>query len=522
MAREINIDLDTLIGYDFPNSTFYITNKETTTKRRTRQEAKNVLDIVAPSNTVTLDDLENLQTQLETLTNLYYTWEDKGAYIKTIQFNTWEKYPLTLDAEKQKLYIMNSDIIYDLNTNEGPNQRLLYIQSFYANKLGLHLEITDLETLYNLLLSYYNPKPYNVFQTREIDSSTGEYLPLRYSNTIILPNFSNKSPATYTLTCNPTNLYTPTEVAKILSMKGKIITLTNSVPSSVEKGMYIKTGNTGIDDIYTVVETSGSEITVDKDFQTEYICETPTLYLRANRTLISSMSMANSTITLSASVPNDILVGDKIMVQGITINNTYNTITLDGEYTVQAKDGSVITVAEEIKTDYTYSSGTQGEIFRPVVLGVVNSVTTTSPYKITLAQAPTYTVSNGTFLAIKYPDGSMLYGTATAVSGNTITVNFTLTNFPTGILQKEVPHPEVLVEIETTTNADVLPTGSFIVDSTAQCTSYLGLLANLETPTATIYNNTCMYVSGSYPITVTGTDHMVLKGLYSEVYHDSI
>ena len=73
MARVIEIDDDTLIGYDFENTLYFITNKKTTTTRVTKEEAKQVLDIVAPSNTVTLEQLQLLHDNYETLQNLYYT-----------------------------------------------------------------------------------------------------------------------------------------------------------------------------------------------------------------------------------------------------------------------------------------------------------------------------------------------------------------------------------------------------------------------------------------------------------------
>ena len=58
--REIVIDTDTTVGYDFELKKFYVTNKGTTTNRDTNTEIKAVLDIVAPDNTVSLNDLKTL------------------------------------------------------------------------------------------------------------------------------------------------------------------------------------------------------------------------------------------------------------------------------------------------------------------------------------------------------------------------------------------------------------------------------------------------------------------------------
>ena len=114
MARVIEIDDDTLIGYDFENTLYFITNKNTTTTRVTKEEAKQVLDIVAPSNEVTLEQLQNLHDTYEALQDLYYTYEDTGKYIKTIQLNSYDTHPLTLDLSAKKLYVMNTDLIFDL------------------------------------------------------------------------------------------------------------------------------------------------------------------------------------------------------------------------------------------------------------------------------------------------------------------------------------------------------------------------------------------------------------------------
>ena len=542
MAREIIIDIDTLIGYDFPNKNFYIYNKGTTTPRLTKENALNVLRIVTdtPAEQFPVDidgvaiTLERLQTELidtqETLTNLYYTWADNGSYIKTIQLNTWEKYPLTMDAEKQKLYIMNSEIIYDLSTNEGPTHRLQYIQSFYQNQLGLYVSTADLEVLYNILTSYYTPKAYNTFKEREVDSTTGEYLPLQYTNQIKLPDFSGTSKATYTLTLNPTSQYTNQEIADVINMFSNQITLTNSVPVDpetdkplIEKGSLLTITNTDITGSYTVTDIDENIVYVDKEFQTTYTCPTPNLYIRAYNTTIDEMSMADSTITLSDNVPDNILLGDKIRVVGATISTDYETITLDGEYTVTDKHNKTITVSEQIATDYTYTIGTQAQVYKPIIVGNILRLDT-EENQIVLAQAPLQTLSTGLDVAVQYSDGSVLYGSTTAVSTDqkTITVNFTLTNFETGKLIKKVPHSEVLITIETSKNTELMPTGSFEVDDNSQCTAYLELLPNLATPSESVYEKATMYADTEYPTGMTTVDHMLLKGLYSEVYNESI
>ena len=70
--REIRIDEDTRIYYIYEEKLYYIENKGTATPRATAEEAKKVLDIVAPFNPVTIDDLISLATVYETLTSLIH------------------------------------------------------------------------------------------------------------------------------------------------------------------------------------------------------------------------------------------------------------------------------------------------------------------------------------------------------------------------------------------------------------------------------------------------------------------
>ena len=82
--------------------------------RDTATKTKAVLDIVAPDNTITVETLQGLKANPEHLTDVYYTWSDEGDYIHTVQLNTYNDYPLTIDLISKKLYIMNTELIFDL------------------------------------------------------------------------------------------------------------------------------------------------------------------------------------------------------------------------------------------------------------------------------------------------------------------------------------------------------------------------------------------------------------------------
>ena len=95
MSRQITdtekgLDEDTLVGYDYQTDRFYVINKGTTTYRKgagtleqTGEELiKAVLDIVAPDNEVTLEDLRIYLTsprhaQMSTHTQTHTHKEDR-------------------------------------------------------------------------------------------------------------------------------------------------------------------------------------------------------------------------------------------------------------------------------------------------------------------------------------------------------------------------------------------------------------------------------------------------------------
>ena len=526
--REIVIDTDTRVYYIFEEKKFYVENKDTATYRFTATDTKNVLDIVAPSNTVTINDLENLATTYETLTSLSYTWSDDGSYIATIQLNDFTKYPLTLDTEKGKLYIMNTELIFDLTTNESGVQRVQYMQAFYHDRVGLNVEEADLTTLYNLLVSFYSPNPYNVIQANE-DSS----LALKYNNVIKYSNFNDKAQAVYTLTFNPNEKFTDTTIAYILSLRDKVITLTDTVPTSVHIGdvltitnavTYVENYPYPANGDYTVTAIEGNTITVNENFPTPYVYTPPMLNVVAYKSNIESISRENNQITcVNTADLSHFLIGDKIIVRGTSIITEYETLTVDGEYTIADIQGHKITVEEKPATDYTYSSGTHPYAYKRIANGEVYSIASN---KITLTNTPEITPTANMPICVVYPNNEVQYTTVSSFSDNVITTTASITAFTAnyGLLNKAIPSTEVLITVEDTEKENVMPNTSFIVDDNAECTQYLTLLSTLTAPTEVMYNKVNGYVDTTYTISTTTTmavTSMDLLGLYSEVYKDN-
>ena len=521
--REIVIDTDTRVYYIFEEKKFYVENKDTTTYRFTVTDTKNVLDIVAPSNTVTVDDLENLATTYETLTSLSYTWSDDGSYIATIQLNDFSKYPLTLDTEKGKLYIMNTELIFDLTTNESGVQRVQYMQAFYHDRVGLNVEEADLRTLYNIMVSYYSPNPYNVIEANE-DSS----LALKYNNVIKYSNFNDKAQAVYTLTFNPNNKFTDTTIAYILSLQDKVMTLTDTVPTSIHVGDVLTVTNavTYVENYpypangdYTVTAIEGNTITVNENFPAPYEYVPPILNIVAYKSLIEEVSREHNTITCDNHADlSSFLIGDKIIIKGTEIVTDYETLTVDGEYTIADISGHKITVEEKPATDYAYSSGTQPYVYKNIADGEVDTVEGTT---ITMTNTLSIPLTANTPVAILFPNKTEEFAEVVSVTDNVITVDTELSSFEAnyGLLNTAIPATEVLITVTDTEKENVMPNTSFIVDNNAECTQYLNLLPTLTAPTEIMYNKVNGYVDTTYAVSTTvGITSMSLLGLYSEVY----
>ena len=535
MTRTITIDTDTSISYIFPDKVFQINNKGTSTTRTTAENAKSVLDIVAPDNAYTPQDLiDTLVIPVETVTKLSYTWNNTGEYIQTIQFNDYAKYPLALDLDKNKLYIMNSNIIYDLTLNESSVTRINYLQAFYADTLGLLIEENDLKKIYDLLYSFYQPKVYNVIAQRQYDS-IGNRLPLSYTNQIKLSNHSDTSKATYTLTMNPNNTYDYTELARILQLQENVITLASTVPEEIQVGQTLTLYNTNTivngttysaDGNYIVESIGTNTITVNENFPTPYIYEPPTLNAVAYKSLIESVERDTNTIYFDNSVNlSEFLIGDQIQVKGTIITTEYETLTVDGTYTIQSigtkeKNSStkkIIVVEEQPLTNYEYTTGDQPYAYKRILVQNISSIDTDT---IVLEDTPLITLEADTPVVVIYQNKTEKFSTVNTIEDNTVVVSDTLTNFEnnSGILQKRSASPEVLIEITNSKDEVTMPNTTFMVDNKEQATAYLSLLNTLTVPTEACYNNSTMKVEETYYINTSTVEYMNLLGLYTEIY----
>lgn len=529
--REIIIDEDTRIYYIYKDKSYYIENKDTTTPRTEVEEAKKVLDIVAPNNDVTIDDLTLLATEYEHLTSLSYTWEDTGAYIKTIQLNSFDKYPICIDCEKSKLYIMNTDIIFDLTLTEGRRNRLDIMQLYYRDTLGLELTLQELTALYSLITLRYNPTSYNVIAT-PTDTTTA----LKYTNTIKLSNYRKNSPATYTVTQNPKNLYNYEVIGHIVQIENNAILLSDSAPDYLKVGQELNVSNAyttvdtttyTADGTYIIQEIDDNLILTTENLSSPYLYQPPTLFAVAYKASVLSVDRDARSIVIPDTADATLFkIGDSIVIHGTVIATEYENLTVDGTYTISGIDNNIIYTEEYPPTNYEAPIGalTLPYVYKPIEACTIYSIDSTHIYIETAL--PNY-IEVGNEVMVSYANGveqpTLEYTTVSGIDNKTLTISTPITEFTPnfGLLRKPIPYPETLITIDSSTNTDLLPTGSFMVDNTEQVNQYLNLLPNLTLTNSENYTSLNQYLPQTYPVSIGNITEMSLLGLYSEIYEEN-
>ena len=550
--RYIDIDQDTRVGYNYIKQQYYVRNKEYYTYRNTVEEiiqVLNAIDVDTTTEEVNINTLSALKTAIEYLHTVSYTLQDTGAYIHTLQFNDFDQYPLTIDCEKAKLYIMNSTVIYDLTLNESPrNVRIPRILAFYKDTLGLQISTEDMRYFYSLLVSYYYPTCYNQITS---NTDTNEYF---YNNKFIFSNYSNTSDITYQCTYNPNNNAENTTVGYVISTDTSTNRIELSAPITMEdlhnytkviiKGATTYTEETdttySADGEYTITDMGTNTLKVAETIPYSYEFPYKECYVVSDRKAISSMKRDTRTITLTET-PTDIFVGDIILVSGATVDGEYEDISCNGSYTVESISDKTITVEEEIPTDFT---GEGAILIKEIFVGYINSI---SNNVITLTENTDLTLTNATVMIHTINNGittmENFIGNNTP-NTNTITITGDIEDYTPNYPQLQIPIPtgntEVLIDITYVgeDSQSLLPIGEFMVDNFKQCkqyiNTYVGLIKGLTTLTDTTKDRMYQKVEEEIPLTSVNDNTtsevgdkiscsistMKFIGIYSENYSD--
>lgn len=525
MSREIIIDEDTKVGYSFQEQVFYVENKDSRTERDNVSNTYKVLLIVAPTTEVQEQDLQDLKDNLEEVTSLSYTLEDTGAYVKTIALNDYFSHPLTIDCSLKKLYIMNTDIVFDLTLNIDHSFIINDLISYYTKTLGLNIPTSLMTSIYDFLYSYYTPTIYN-HVTRDEDTNT-----LYYSSLISLSNFNNASPISYTLERNPKALTTPTVLGNIeaLDQSNNTITLTQT-PSATFPETHtelslttsgITSGGVLVDETYTYTNRENNIVYVKENLPIEYSFKYPKVYWEYVYATIDSISNPTASIVMSADASPDFNVGDIVRIYNST--NSAN----DGEYEIVGISGKTITFS----TTPPVSLASNGGILMKVVEeGDIISISNGDT--ITLKAPPVHELIGGFCISIVAGEGfnsTVRHIPITSVSGSTITVSSTLTNYtpsyPTLIYNKQA----TLININMLSSTlGTLPVGEFNVDNNEQCQEYINLgkdsyttqedkeaFEEMCTPPSEALENVWQVYT---PISTIADKPATFKGLYKEIY----
>ena len=511
--RYIDITDVIRVGFNYPKNKFYVTNKDTTTYRTTTEDTLDVLQTLG-INEITEAQLEFLRDNWETLDKIYYTWDKTGSFIHSIQFNDWHDYPIIMDCHKAKMYIQNSTTIFDLDTAESAEiVRIPLIFNFFQQTLGIEISTNILLAVYNMLLSYYNPeaisslyKKYflthrctNQIAPRSEDDKDKE---ARYTGVFQTSNFDNNNPVEYTCTNDPLNNPIPVHVGNISSINAdtNTITLTKPLeeidPYTIEVGskIIVVGASTVVDEetytldgTYTISEINSDRtvIITEETFPTSYDYPYNTCYVLDEAPYtISSISRDNNTITVTTS-PDTILVGDTVTVIGADINTTFEDITLDGRYTVSSinKVDNLyeIGVEELIATNFTGAGAT---LNKEIFISNITEATTSSITLLTkISSLPEKILNNLVGATVSIYNQKLNIREEATVSSvsretNVLTLNRSIhedmEEFPE--LQYPTPNPDTSIEVMSSIDTEIMPTGTFIVDDFNEVVLYLSLL----------------------------------------------
>lgn len=571
MSRQIIIDEDTTVGYNYQTDRFYVINKGTTTYRKgagtleqTGEELiKAVLDIVAPNNEVTLEDLKYLHDTPELLTETSYTLSDTGAYRASVQINDYSDNPIVIEAEKHVLYIKNTELNFNLTLNESREIRVRILIKYFMDNFGIQLTTEQVTNMYEFLIGTYKPTVYNL-----IEDITTE--PILYSNKFRTSNYANKKyeginyPAEYTChvdyicSTNPYNIFHKPNIADIILIEPSYnkITYINGTEdiSSLEAGdtIYV-TGTTVTEDTYSYtadgeytvasIDTEKGEIVTTEAISSSYVFPYPQAYVLLGSSGITKIDREESSIEIPTAIPDIMEIGSIIEVRGTQQEIEGTVVSCDGIYTIASVDTEhrLIYTQETIPTSYTYSgSGTQATVSKQQFIGEVKSVSFIDQRPaipqavITLTKESLVALEQFNKIYAELQDGTRTYYEVLSINEQQTVINAPVTSY-TGTeplknytpvypkVQASIPDTAILIQVVNSDNTDLMPTGNFVVDNFEECQDYLRLYENTLIPSVTIYNN----IGEEIGEDITFEDNLyhlqqtyVFLGLYSLVYKD--
>lgn len=383
MAHEIKADSNTYVGYNFLTSEYYVKNLETKTATKTAIDAKIVLDITAPGNIVTTEEIELLSRTLEPVVNISYTLEDTGKYIKTIYFNDYKAF--AMQYNEPFLFIRGSNEMWNMSSTIGIDSVSTFMWQYYVYHLGLDMP----KALMNSIIEYYKeiqkPYVYNIIEPRtQEDIDNGK--PLMFTNQITLNNYNGTSRGEYIGTKNPDNIYTlntynitkagfdtvaETFPVNSIEKNRSRINMAKMYPEGTfEVGRQIEIfGTESVDGVYTIdevrndneeLDNATTHIIVKEYFEKDYL----SLYSQNIMKIVnpsyavSNVQKATSTIIFTNPLEEGVFsVGTKVEI--------FNTGVIDGFYIVHTRNSDSIIVYRDDNVDRVVTSDTFNDDYIP-------------------------------------------------------------------------------------------------------------------------------------------------------------
>lgn len=536
MAHEIQVDSNTAVGYNFITKEYYIKNFDTKTTLNTSIEAKQILDVTAPFNNITENDIYNLSQALEPLKSIQYAWEDTGRYIKVIYFNDYKEHAMIYN--EPYLYIKGSVELWNMSSSLSLASIRDFFWGYYTYNLGLDIDIEIMNKIINYYGSLQYPYVYNNISPREDITDT-----LMYTNTFTMNNINKNSLGEYIGIKNPNNIY-DIKTYSVLSTEqnSKNIITTTEVPD-VNIGDIMQLRGTINKNNLIVSYVDGKKI---------ILSGTPNI---GNHSEKNNMLYVNAYNILSIGYDNyeEILgvVGinkidnNKIYIAGWLLDGNfqigqeiyinYGNYDIKGPFTIKSVYPSNI-VGETITDGYIQINNSPGDYTstigsEPVTIEV-RGITKKNENSIIVEKTPT--LNSNDIIEIKNSskwDGSYVVDYIESKNQNTKIWIKKNTNFEKftelyteseedkkAVLQLRTYSEQILLNMTYSKRTDRLPTGKFMLDNDQQFTNYL-IAYGITTPSQINYANLNQPVNLKYYLG-EGLDieYMDCIGLFSEVF----
>lgn len=506
-------DENVILGYDYVSSKYYVINQASSAHATStyRKKEDSILQVLLSLDVTTLPDgtaiadpdksqvipnpedpsieksfpvissnaVNYLKNNLKDIIEEFnppgfYTIEEDGSYVRTIQFNDWEDYPLTVDCTKGNIFIRNSNILYSLDIKEDPTIRIRHFCTFYLEKLGLLVEEKYMRGAYYFLVNQYlKPNFYN----QMIRENSGL---LVYDNNFVMANYNNKS----SITCNgsrdpykdnPEEL----DLGKIILinntdnyiyLQDSIIQEDSSYKYNLRDGLKVRISDSSFVDEgtdysangdYTISNIGLDGRTIFLEEPLEASIEAPKCFVQSDLTPIVSMSRDDKKIIVG-SVPNNVIIGDTIHVTGANVVTEHEVISCDGSYTVtditdqiqQIKDEVISTTAstKEIKLSADSTALSVGDVIE------LNDTSVSSNNGLTLTIV-SIDISNHVTLTVEENIANSTNGTISCqkyLYSNIYTEEAIPTNYPNEGSSEANLYKEVFVgDIASVTNSNI-------------------------------------------------------------------